>query len=908
MQTFSQTPEKMRYQLKHIKKSKNFTMNFGPQHPAAHGVLRLVLELDGEVVERADPHIGLLHRGTEKLIEYKTYIQALPYFDRLDGWEARRFLYSGTLLYSNDGYSPSRYGHAMLNTLLRAALPKSNSQVEHEYNQVRLHERDNSSLEIVSIFMYGPYDPLNRYLHVKLKRGDKIGASQALKDTTEPQNIVANGALWLYTRNRSSIKGNLVSSSVECALHKHRRGRSLCNQKSFGRGGRRLGQRSLVTISDNSNMVHTPNSIGYYRKRFEELHALCNKFFETKTWPLNDYSLKKKASQCIEQLQYDIAFLCTLGKREEALQYVDEFCMSLIIRTFCVERIRTRSSRDTPGIDQMIIEKANDYKTCLQLVKMTHPKNISYKCDMQVRYLEIPKKDSNQVRVLGISNIIDRVLQLQILVLLDPIIDPMLPEDFYGFRKGRSALQALGYLTKSIQQSDLTRYHLVSLDIQKCFDSLDHTYIIDNFPFPRKHKLLLERWIKCIRISQDGKKEKLSQGVPQGSILGPIICNFVLSTITKNFFADKNFPKNPTVTNMQGKTRNLQVKRFLLGYADDIIIKVINKDEAIYAVDKMSQILTQAGLTLNKEKSGIYDHSQKCRFEWLGYTYVIIPKDKITFSKLIGKGQRLTRGKQRVNQGVVMNYITDSNFLSTKKKLKLLIKSTKHRNLFPVLKQTNSILRGIANYYSFGNNAQRLDYLKHLVDRYFWRVLVEKYRYKGIRRSKWVAKTFFMTSMSPRGLSWHLHSPIPTGNTLRERNIKTLWGVIVQGHVRMQPMGIMILNKKLRATSYYLNQKAFEENTYRIQIKRSNYKYTTIFSDLYEKQKGICNYCDESLDVFEGSHLEIHHKYPLKNCTSKEERTTANKKENLCLLHRHCHKNLHTNVSVGHEKGLIKVH
>jgi len=63
---------------------KNLTLNFGPQHPAAHGVLRLVLEMDGEVVERADPHIGLLHRGTEKLIEHKTYLQALPYFDRLD--------------------------------------------------------------------------------------------------------------------------------------------------------------------------------------------------------------------------------------------------------------------------------------------------------------------------------------------------------------------------------------------------------------------------------------------------------------------------------------------------------------------------------------------------------------------------------------------------------------------------------------------------------------------------------------------------------------------------------------------------------------------------------------------------------------------------------------------------------
>ena len=63
---------------------KNYNLNFGPQHPAAHGVLRMVLEMDGEIIERCDPHIGLLHRGTEKLIEHKTYVQAVPYFDRLD--------------------------------------------------------------------------------------------------------------------------------------------------------------------------------------------------------------------------------------------------------------------------------------------------------------------------------------------------------------------------------------------------------------------------------------------------------------------------------------------------------------------------------------------------------------------------------------------------------------------------------------------------------------------------------------------------------------------------------------------------------------------------------------------------------------------------------------------------------
>ena len=69
---------------KFFTKIKNITINFGPQHPAAHGVLRLVAYLDGEIVIKTDPHIGLLHRGTEKLIEYKTYQQSLPYFDRLD--------------------------------------------------------------------------------------------------------------------------------------------------------------------------------------------------------------------------------------------------------------------------------------------------------------------------------------------------------------------------------------------------------------------------------------------------------------------------------------------------------------------------------------------------------------------------------------------------------------------------------------------------------------------------------------------------------------------------------------------------------------------------------------------------------------------------------------------------------
>ena len=85
--------------MKKFKEIKNFLINFGPQHPAAHGVLRLILELQGEVIKRADAHIGLLHRGTEKLLEYKTFLQGLPYFDRLDyvSMMAQELCYSNLL-------------------------------------------------------------------------------------------------------------------------------------------------------------------------------------------------------------------------------------------------------------------------------------------------------------------------------------------------------------------------------------------------------------------------------------------------------------------------------------------------------------------------------------------------------------------------------------------------------------------------------------------------------------------------------------------------------------------------------------------------------------------------------------------------------------------------------------------
>lgn len=98
---------------------------------------------------------------------------------------------------------------------------------------------------------------------------------------------------------------------------------------------------------------------------------------------------------------------------------------------------------------------------------------------------------------------------------------------------------------------------------------------------------------------------------------------------------------------------------------------------------------------------------------------MVIPKGELHYSKIVGRRSRLVRGKKRVNQATVLNYITDANYKKIKQRLRDVISTLKQRNLFPVLQQVNTIIRGVSNYYSFGNNKHRLDYLRYYIDRTF---------------------------------------------------------------------------------------------------------------------------------------------------------------------------------------------
>jgi hypothetical protein len=149
------------------------------------------------------------------------------------------------------------------------------------------------------------------------------------------------------------------------------------------------------------------------------------------------------------------------------------------------------------------------------------------------------------------------------------------------------------------------------------------------------------------------------------------------------------------------------------------MIKVVSQQEANYAMVKLDSILKQAGLNININKSFIFNLLLRSKFDWLGYTFLIIPKQEIYYSTLISRAERYQRLKNRRNQSGLLLYISDYNYKNIKIKIKNLIQTIKHKPLLPVLKEVNSILRGIASYFAFACNSKRLDYLSHYIDRCF---------------------------------------------------------------------------------------------------------------------------------------------------------------------------------------------
>ena len=573
------------------------------------------------------------------------------------------------------------------------------------------------------------------------------------------------------------------------------------------------------------------------KNRFNNVNIKLAKKINKKQWPLYSLSLKKEVITLVEDLQQVIAELSSEGKQKFALKYVEYFCFSLIIRIYVIEKIKTKKNKENMGIN---LASISGFNTCWNLVRETHPKNVKYTENVKIKYIKIPEKKTGKINILEINYLIDWILQIQFYILLDPLIDITLPELSFGFRKGRNANQVLTYLSDSINFNNPNKSHLLCLNINKCSDIMFHKYILEYFPFPKKHKKLLVKWLKLIRFYKNYSvinslstvkvnKNKLNSRILWRWVLYPLIINVILAKVLKNFFNDRIFQKWPKKKSILGKNKNFKLKRYIINYVDDIKILLTSKKEVNYAKNKVEKHLVTTGTCLNTEEVQSYDLSKKVKFNWLGYTFLIFLKKDTRYTKLVSCVNKLTKRKQKTVYNIVFLYITNEKFKKVKQKLKSTIQELKHLDLYSIMKRTNVILRSVAGFYSFFTNVHRLNYLDHFVHKVYWRILGNKFRYKGLKQIKWVVKNFFVVNKrlkieAPlKAHKWQLHTKIPNYSS----QIKTvcwryLWCVKVTTYYRMQLIRIMGFSLKGRNKSPYIDKKFFEFNRVKIMKLRQN--------------------------------------------------------------------------------------
>lgn len=187
------------------------------------------------------------------------------------------------------------------------------------------------------------------------------------------------------------------------------------------------------------------------------------------------------------------------------------------------------------------------------------------------------------------------------------------------------------------------------------------------------------------------------------------------------------------------------------------IFKVFNVREIKASFNLLSKKFQKYGITFKKSKIQLYNLVKKTKFDWLGYTFLIMQALTVYRRKNFKDMERFHVIQNQYNLCKLFCYISNNYFFNLKYKFKLLIKKLKFNKLEIIINKVNNLIFTVIKYYNFADNFNRLNYLFFYINRLFWKVLIEKYKYQGIRRTRWIAKTFFSTTRSPVGKKWHLH-------------------------------------------------------------------------------------------------------------------------------------------------------
>ena len=633
----------------------------------------------------------------------------------------------------------------------------------------------------------------------------------------------------------------------------------------------------------------------------QQLTPLLVENIETNKWPMLKWS--KEIRDLVSKKQ---KYLCLLsreyGLRSNQVEtQINNWLSSLVMRIFAVETVYRSKGSKTPGVDGIILKQENllEYVNRLKFNSL-----LQYKSS-PIRRVFIPKIGSKKKRPLGIPTIYDRIVQTLFVQMIDPVIEPWSDIYSFGYRKGRNAHQAIGELSKILYITPFNkrsnrgnrRYfnhqkYILSIDIEGFFDNVNHEYLLNNYPCPKKFKHILEDWLKS-PISYQDVISINSTGFPQGSVIGPSLANFTLNGLeevikpskkTKVDTDKKKYIFKTTKTKYTSKDSIIRksIINRIVRYADDFIVISNDFEEIKLLNTKIKEFLKLRGLNINDSKSHLYKWLNGVKFNYLGFTLHYITKTKRSriIEQMSSKGTKL--------RGGLYVYPCDSKIKTFKDKIKFTLRNI---NISPyrMIQQLNPIIRGWGNYFGIGT-LRVFSRIDHYIWYRTWRYLTKKY--KKVSR-KILIKRYYQGIENPSKRLWHFHGTWEkASNDTKLRKGNVTWLILLSKLVKGIPAHMLRAPQNMLNTPIYIDSTPYEEWSTYIFKRRNSGKSSNNWSDLYKKQKGVCMVCEESLGYLLEENLEIHHVKPLS--TNKESKDVNNIK-NLWLIHKSCHVHLTVN-------------
>nr|QHN60198.1 hypothetical protein [Caulerpa sertularioides f. longipes] len=485
-------------------------------------------------------------------------------------------------------------------------------------------------------------------------------------------------------------------------------------------------------------------------------------------------------------------------------------------RILAIHRVATNRGYRSPGLSKQFLYTEEDFESMAQwLWKMVkHP--FQYKSDPLQR-IDIPKPGRDETRPISIPSYKDRCLQALWYLAIEPIAEYQADEHSYGFRRLRSPSMAGALLIGLLRLKNLGITHILELDIKKCFDTINHDYIIKNIPI---HKQILQEWLNCGYIPVNNTiTHPTSSGVPQGGIISPVICNMVLDGLSKE------------IHNILGSF-NLSTKGVVtIRFADDIIITGPSKEILQTALKATTNFLSLRGLEIKQQKTRIIDLNLGETFIFLGYEFFRNSSLKAFWRCPKEKVQDII---QRCNKAAY---------------------STKSYG--EAIQKVNSILVGWYNYYRMTNSSRQIRKISNSVWHFFYerarihvinRPDIPKYSKNSINKiRRIITKEYMIRKKSLKGLSTHT----------------TFFGYRTYLSGKRVPQYLINISYRTlgRRFSYRkgLNVCDFQDF---LQLQKVNLynRPPSTFQKVLLKTYGLCQKCQRVIDGNTG--CVIHHKLP----------------------------------------------